>query len=205
MRPTLIVLIAWFGVTYAQHFSPVLYLYAGYETHDSNQHTLLLTGVAEGLYSARYVMEYRVLPITILLRDPYNNNHLNFAFPIIPIVFFCTFPEEYTEKFGFHKIAMLSLGSQHHLYLWNEPLNWYGQKPQWISLFFKHNVEWFAFRAHQWIDFTPGLGVAFYCNYPASDVRFSIRLAAVRDIKTDLKVARYSTIYFIQFCMFHSS
>ncbi len=195
----LIVLISWFAVTYAQDSSRDSYpeVLGLYETHALNQHTLA-GGIADDCYSTQYVNEYRILSFTVLLRDPYNKDHLNFAFPVSLFVFFATFNPEVMEESTLFKVALSLLSSQHHFYLWNKPLNRYHQKSQFVSLFFRHNVEWFAFRSQQWIEFTPGLGIAFY--FPADYVRFSLRFAVARKIETDFKVPRYSTIYFIQFC-----
>jgi len=201
MRLMPLVLIFWFAVTYGQDSSRDSYpeLLGLYETYDWNQHTLA-AGIADDFYSTRYVNEYRFLSITAILRDPYNKDHLNFAFPVSFIVLFSNgiFNPEALDPSTQMKVALSLLSSQHHIYLWNKPLNSYHIKSQFLSLFFRHNVEWFTFRSHQWIDFTPGMGIAFYITHGMG--RLSLRFVIVRKIETDFKMPRYSTIYFIQLC-----
>ncbi len=180
--------------------------YLSYETHDLNQHSFSI-GIADDCKTSRYVAEFKYFSIATILRDPYNNDRFNVSFPVIPLVVTTGLISHHLENFGPDNILLLLLGSQHHWYLWDEPRAAHRQRPQWISLFYKHNVEWYAFRIHQWIDLSPAVGICLHFLDTHALIfddraRLSIELAFSRDIATDFKAPRYSDVFFVSLRIF---
>ncbi len=187
----------WTDATDLYRVSPFL----SYETLDLSRHTLEL-GVADDCRSKYYVIEYYV-PITVIARDPYNNGRTNFAIPLIPLYFLSRLKSHINIKeFNAKNIFMALLSSQHHIFLWDEPRIVHEYKPQWLSIFFRQNVQWFALRANQWFDISPSLGLCFYYvdrNPPPNYIppRIGLELGISKNFSTNFNTTRSSTVYFV--------
>jgi len=171
-----------------------------YEVLDLNKHTLAID-ITDDFRSNFYMAEYRFGSLTMIFNDSFNNNHFNFAFPIFPILA-VSGAFNNIHEFGIKNIFFFLLGSQHYLYLWNEPYTKKFQRSQWISLFYKQNIEWFAFRKNQWIDFSPTIGICL--NYIDNKsllfderARLSLEFGYSKNISTDFKVLRSSNTYLL--------
>ena len=182
--------------------------FLSFETLDFNQHTLSV-GAADDFRSSYYVLEYSA-PITILSRDPYNGNKVNFAVPFIPLYVFTNMDAiREIREFSFQNLLLALLNSQQHIYLWDETRAEHKQRPQWVSLFFRQNIEWFAFRTHQWINYSPSIGFCFHYidkNKILFDnrARISAEIGYSKEIATNFRLPRYSNSIYISLKIYGS-
>lgn len=106
-------------------------------------------------------LDQMVFPIPFYLNDTYNGNNINFSLATIYQPLFTYIYQKIVNNPNNYLIPSIPLNFELHFIpidFWDFPCR------KSISLFIKNNSDIFFIREHDWIEISPGIGLAYQSN-----------------------------------------